>query len=218
MTNPPKRFRIEGGGATGCLPGGSRLDLGEAGPDRHAEAEVVRLRREFQAMAGAVEETRRQLAAVHFALPHDLTIGQIGSELGAVVGDTARATSTILAVAEEIAGIAGKLEQAAGTVPGNASEQLRGRVRQIFEACSFQDLTGQRIERIVETLGIIDRRVSRMFEIWGGEAGIGHLIAEEVGHAARERETDGSFGLVSGPRIGARPGHLDQSEIDALFE
>ena len=34
-------------------------------------------------------------------------------------------------------------------------------VTEIFEACSFQDLTGQRISKVVETLQHIERRVSK---------------------------------------------------------
>ena len=40
------------------------------------------------------------------------------------------------------------------------------RVVQIFEACNFQDLTGQRVGKVVETLAFLEEHVDRLMEIW----------------------------------------------------
>ena len=37
----------------------------------------------------------------------------------------------------------------------------------VFESCNFQDLTGQRITKVVNTMKYIEERVNRVIEIWG---------------------------------------------------
>src|SRR5438874_2486342 len=50
------------------------------------------------------------------------------------------------------------------------SSDIRDQVVRIFEACNFQDLSGQRIAKVLETLQFVEDRVARMMEIWGGRA------------------------------------------------
>ena len=43
-------------------------------------------------------------------------------------------------------------------------------ITQIFEACNFQDLTGQRLTKVVNTMKFIEERLNRIIDIWGREA------------------------------------------------
>ena len=54
----------------------------------------------------------------------------------------------------------------------------------VFEACSFQDITGQRIAKVVETLQHIEERVSRFAD---GDARQGHQRAAERVRARARR-------------------------------
>jgi chemotaxis protein CheZ len=84
-------------------------------------------------------------------------------------------------------------------------------VVRIFEACNFQDLTGQRIAKVLATLAFVENRVARMLEIWGGrEAFDGYAAATPAG-----RDIDPP--LVSGPKLNGDRGHVSQQEIDAMF-
>ena len=38
-----------------------------------------------------------------------------------------------------------------------------------YTACSFQDITGQRTEKVVNVLRFIEQRINAMIEIWGVE-------------------------------------------------
>ena len=38
----------------------------------------------------------------------------------------------------------------------------------IFEACNFQDLTGQRINKVMTTMKFIEHHINTMMDIWGG--------------------------------------------------
>ena len=47
-------------------------------------------------------------------------------------------------------------------------EEIQERVISIFEACNFQDLTGQRISKVMGTMKFIEQHINAMMEIWGG--------------------------------------------------
>ena len=53
----------------------------------------------------------------------------------------------------------------------------------IFEACSFQDITGQRIAQVVETLQHIEQRVARFAEVLKASDFTGFMTDEERARA-----------------------------------
>src|SRR3712207_4792976 len=98
--------------------------------------------------------SKQEIAALK---PNELSRERIPSandDLGNVVQATASATHTIMAAAEEILG-AGALSDK------DYRELVETRILAIFEACSFQDLTGQRIGRVLEGLGQLEKRLDR---------------------------------------------------------
>lgn len=78
----------------------------------------------------------------------------------------------------------------------------------IYEACNFQDLAGQRIGKVIDTLGQIEQAVTRMLtrcqQPLDGEEKIAAMPAPQRG-------------LLNGPRLDGDSGHASQNEIDALF-
>lgn len=79
----------------------------------------------------------------------------------------------------------------------------------IFESCTFQDLTGQRITKVVKTLDFIEKRVDSMLEIWGkndieSQPMSGDLV-----------KVDGQLKL-HGPQAKAEA--ISQSDIDKMFD
>jgi chemotaxis protein CheZ len=79
-------------------------------------------------------------------------------------------------------------------------------VQRIFEACNFQDLSGQRIAKVMAMLQFIDERIARMMEIWGGAEAFKHLAA-----AGSEPN------LLHGPKLAGDSGHVTQDDIDAIL-
>jgi len=84
-------------------------------------------------------------------------------------------------------------------------------VLRIFEACNFQDLSGQRIAKVMATLQFVENRIARMMEIWGGAES---FKAYAAAMAERQRHP----ALLHGPRLDDEPGHASQADIDALFK
>lgn len=105
-----------------------------------------------QLLGMSEENLAGQISAVHERIAGMISApqpgnGTSGQELEAVVQATEAAANTILEAAEAIQEW---LEKGSGS--SDALPAITERVNAIFEACSFQDLTGQRIRRAIRDL------------------------------------------------------------------
>ena len=46
-------------------------------------------------------------------------------------------------------------------------DEVENLTTNIYMACSFQDLTGQRTQKVVQVLRYLENRINAMIEIWG---------------------------------------------------
>jgi chemotaxis protein CheZ len=189
---------------------------------RREVVEVMKLRDEMEAIQTAIRETKRQVVSLHAANPRAVTVHHAAGELGAVVLDTEGATNNILAAAERIEILAGVI-QSETTKDGmkKRAGEIAAVVMSVYEACNFQDLTGQRITRVCETLNFVEGRVGRMAEIWGGLDSLSTIMASEIEALNEERSALGTHALAAGPALAGEDGqigHVGQDDIDALFD
>jgi chemotaxis protein CheZ len=115
---------------------------------------------EVEELGRTIASARAEIAALEV---DDITASHIPSatdELDAIVEHTAAATNSILEVCETLDAVAGKLE-------GDGAATLQEATTKIYEACSFQDITGQRITKIVATLKAIDAKVAQIVNTFG---------------------------------------------------
>jgi chemotaxis protein CheZ len=175
-------------------------------------AEMKKLKDELDLIYDAINRTKQEIATLHVTGFKGQEMARVSRELGAVVGGTEKATQQILQAAEYIVETANNLSVAVkmGKEAGIAQD-IQDRVIQIFEACNFQDLTGQRITKVMATLKFIEEHVVRMMEIWGGIDAFKDF--EDAAHATHDKE----IRLVNGPRLDDEAGHASQQDIDALF-
>lgn len=175
-------------------------------------AEAAKLKAELDLIQGAIERTKQEIATVRISGFEGPEMLRVTNELDAIVGGTATATDTILSNAEEIDQLAATL---AARLKDEQNQQLvqdmQERVVKIFEACNFQDITGQRITKVVGTLKFIETHIVRMMEIWGGLEAFKHIEVEKVA------EREGDTRMLNGPKIAGETGHASQDDIDALF-
>ena len=80
----------------------------------------------------------------------------------------------------------------------------------IYEACNFQDLTGQRISKVVKTLAFVEERVANMMAIWG-EAELATLPLPP----SIEKQDEGLD--LHGPAQAGASDSVSQADIDKLF-
>ncbi|CAO3422575.1 protein phosphatase CheZ [Azospirillum doebereinerae] len=166
------------------------------------------LRRELMEMAASIEQARREVAALRPADGAGDKILSATNELDAIVISTERASFEILNAAERLMDLAGKL-RAAGADPGLCGE-IDGEVNNIFTACSFQDLTGQRTSKVVNALRYIEQRVIAMINIWG-EDGLAGMVAPE-----ENTDTRPDAHLLNGPQLDGLG--VSQADVDSMFD
>jgi chemotaxis protein CheZ len=163
-------------------------------------AKEATLLAELEGLGRTIARAKAEIAALSV---DDITGAHIPSatdELDAIVGHTAQATNEILDCCEV-------LERLQADVPEAAATALQGAVTRIYEACSFQDITGQRIGKVVNALKAIESRV---------EAAVANASGRIAPPSPAEAEpvTEGRA-LANGPQLPG--GGTSQAEIDRLL-
>lgn len=165
---------------------------------------------EVEELGRTIARAKAEIAALRV---DDITVSHIPSatdELDAIVEHTAAATHTILESCETLDRVAGELTGDVGTSSAGQARAMAARLQdattRIYEACSFQDITGQRITKVVATLKAIDAKVSHMVVTFGRRSG----TLESEGTPPRPVQD-----LLNGPQLPAAA--MDQSDIDRLL-
>lgn len=165
----------------------------------------------------AISGTKKELAALKVG--HNIGGVEVAAlELETVVSQTEAAANDILAAAESIETMAGAIqsETTLDACKGLAND-IAEKVTVIYMACNFQDLSGQRVRRVVDTLNFVESRIHKMIDAWGGLQALHELIEQEIQTQEEERETEGAAALLTGPVPVNAEDHVDQDAIDALF-
>lgn len=158
-------------------------------------------------MSKAIAKTREEIKSIKPEREEDNQLINASEELSAIVESTESATNTILEAAEEIQEAAWILREAGAS--DGPCDTIDTKTTDIYTACSFQDITGQRTTKVVQALCYIENRVNAMIDIWG--------LHESDGTPPREVDTDTrqDAHLLNGP---AKLGEgLEQDSIDNML-
>jgi len=170
--------------------------------DSHLKSMDGTLYNEFLAIAAEISNMKDEIAALRPAQMRHNAIPEAGRELDAVVEATEKATNVIMSSAEEI--------MCADPSDTDAYQALvNDKVIEIFEACSFQDITGQRISKVVHALNVIDERVSTFVDRMKMQ-NIDDDDIEESEHDRRKREL-----ILHGPQHDGEG--VNQNDVDAML-
>ena len=175
--------------------------------------EAVKLKQELEDISGVITDTKKEIATLHTTGFKGEEMSRVTDELDAVVMGTEQATESILTAAEDIDQNASTLHaKLKDPTDQGLAEDIQNQVVKIFEACNFQDITGQRITKVVSALRFIEERVLRMMEIMGGIESFAGIEPEKIERA------EGDAALLNGPALDDDAGVADQDDIDALFD
>lgn len=190
------------GGASDAIEQAVRQVLGSlAGDMTTTEATLLA---ELEALGREVQRAKTEIAALRVDDINASHIPRATDELDAVVEHTANATNEILDACEG-------LEAMQSRLPASEGEKLAAAVTRIYEACSFQDITGQRISKVVSALKAIENRVAAVTARFS--TGVeGPVVPEET--VAPTPVTEGRA-LANGPQLPAAAS--SQQEIDKLL-
>lgn len=175
-------------------------------------SEAAKLKVELDAIYEAIAQTKKEIATLHQKTGsegEDMT--RVTNELDAVVIGTEGATENILTAAEFIDETANTLSASLKGQEAELASDIQDRVVEIFEACNFQDLTGQRITKVVGTLRFVEDRIIQMMDIWGGIESFKDIEVE------RPTGPEGDAALLNGPALDSDADVATQDDIDALF-
>ena len=188
-------------------------DLRHVVENYHAQIrEIQKLKKELDLIQSAINDTKQEIATLHVTGFQGPEMRRVTDELDAIVGGTETATEDILNAAEEIDQYANTLSALVKTEQEqNLCRDIRDRIVQIFESCNFQDLTGQRISKVVATLKFIEGHIVTMMDIWGGIEALKEFAPATID------ERSGDAKLLNGPKLDNDAGHVSQDDIDALF-
>lgn len=178
---------------------------------RHKD-EVKLLRMEITALARCIEETKTEITKLRDQRAEGDRLTAVTHELDAIVGATESATNGIMDIVEAVTSMVSEIQsQEKDSYIRQLADDIQDKLMTVYEHCNFQDLTGQRITKVVNTMKFIEERIDHMMDIWGRD---GFLISAEEDWLERRAEEEKR--LLNGPQIGQKG--ISQDEIDALFD
>ena len=180
--------------------------------DHPVFTESLEVRVEIAQMVRMIGRAKLEIASIkHPMAEEDDRMKLAAGELDAIVVATEASTQDILAASEQmetlVRTITGLYPDDAGMV--TLGDQMANEIIKIFEACNFQDITGQRINKVVKTIRFIEEKILAMIDIWGAEAFIDLPVASDP-------SASGDDSLMNGPQLQNQG--ITQDEINALFD
>jgi chemotaxis protein CheZ len=167
----------------------------------NSAAEIF-LRDEIIKIANHIQTTKNEILALSPNTDATKTIGAAAVQLDAVVKATEEAAHTIMDAADEIQNVVG-----ASSADAALKQQITDITARIYEACNFQDLTGQRIKKVMHALDFTESRIRRLIGLFSSD---GTVNPEELA-----KITPANDGMLDGPQL---PGQApSQADIDAMF-
>jgi chemotaxis protein CheZ len=143
-----------------------------------------------------------EIKALRHGDSNEVSFTTAADELEEIVSESTTATNTIMGAAEAVEDMANKVDNP------DIAARLREEATRVYEACTFQDITGQRIAKVVRTLQSIEKRVNTLALVCGADIG-----EAPAGKPATENP-DGK--LLNGPALPSAA--KTQDEIDRLFD
>ncbi len=187
-----------------------RQELDDLHGESQAGPDFDLLRREMRDLHDYIRRTKTEIAAIKHPKAREDRIVSATYELDAIVGATESATHAILQQAEEIERLAERIrDNVKDELAVNAADQISDATMRLFEACGFQDITGQRVAKVVRTLRYVEERVLAIIRIWGEDE---FNILPLPASAAADDETR----LLNGPQLEGNG--VDQALVDKLFD
>lgn len=163
------------------------------------------LRDEIIKIANHIEATKHEIAALKPESEGGKSMGTAAVQLDAVLKATEEAAQSIMDAADEIQ----KVAQESG-LDDAAKEKIMGATTRIYEACNFQDLTGQRIVKVIQAMEFTEQRIRRLTSLFLSDGSVNLDVLQKV-TAQRDDQH-----LLNGPQLpGSAP---SQEDIDAMFK
>ncbi|RMD88453.1 MAG: hypothetical protein D6807_05720 [Alphaproteobacteria bacterium] len=162
------------------------------------------MRHEVRELLDFIARAKDELASMRPRTLADRHIASARDELDAVIAHTEAAADRIMDVGERL----GDLANGQGAANG---EELAALSTEIYEASTFQDITGQRVTKVMGVLRHIEERLTALAEVIGDD----EVEEEEVQVFDESGEVVNAEALKHGPQLDTEAN--SQDDIDALL-
>lgn len=174
-----------------------------------SSTESETLKHELVELFQHIQSIRKEIAAIRRPGADDDHFLQMSDELDAIVEATEDATNQIMENVEEV-------EDLCIAIKGKTQDEeihatlktISDKNSNVFQACSFQDITGQRITKVVKLLKYVEERVNALIAVWGEDA-----IAEEKVEKEGAKDPYGRY--LNGPQFKGEG--VSQDDVDAML-
>jgi len=162
------------------------------------------LREEIIKIANHIETTKNEISGLVPESSTNRDMGTAAMQLDAVMKATEQAAHTIMDAADEIQNVI-----ATATMDQAAKDKITEIAARIYEACNFQDLTGQRITKVMRALEFTESKIRRLISLFSNDGNV-NMAELQKAHTAHP-----DAHLLNGPQL---PGNApSQTEVDTLF-
>ncbi len=171
------------------------------------------LRNEVVSLFRYIRRLKDEIAQLNTRLDEQDRFQTMSDQLDEIVHATEGATHTILEAVEEIESAVQEVRAAdQDGVAAALCDRISGKTTAAIEACTFQDVTGQRVSKIVRSIQFVEDRINAITDLWG-RADIERL----ADRFADDDEPETNAGeQLTGPAL--QGGGISQAEIDKLFD
>jgi chemotaxis protein CheZ len=171
---------------------------------------MLRLKQELDGLSRYITRVRQEVAAIDRPADQTDDFESMGDQMHAVVKATEAATETIMGAMESNGTIVAQLREKIDDPEQLALlDKITNNANDVFEACSFQDITGQRVGRVAKSITFVEERVEMLKQLLGAQ----ELAEVEVVPGEEISEEDA---LLNGPQLDGEG--LSQDDIDGLFD
>jgi len=167
-----------------------------------------RLSENLEALFNYVQRVRTEIASLNQSGDGEDKFVTMGEQLDGVIEATKDASDDIMAAIEKNNEAVAKLKESLND-PNliGLVDVIKNGNNEVFEACAFQYIIGQRVTKIIKSVSYVEGRVIALREIWGNDA------PDNVERVVEDMTEDEK--LLNGPQSKAEA--ISQEEIDKLF-
>lgn len=163
---------------------------------------------EIAKLANYIGEAKNEIFAIQTNARAEDAISDASLHLEEVVKATEDATNKIMDAADAV-------QNAASGVGGEKEQKIMDATTIIYDACAFQDITGQRIRKVITLLENIEDRVNKLNGIFGSAPKIAEEETGKVLEPGKIVVPTDDKDLLHGPQHEGKG--ASQDEIDALL-
>lgn len=168
------------------------------------------LKHELDGLLRYLERVRMEIASIDRPAEEEHDFNSMGDQLDAIVQATETATNTIMECSEKNDDAVLKIREKTDDPEIHALlDSINNNSGDVFEACSFQDITGQRVNKVIKSVTYVEERVNSLIDVMGRES----MDAIEVSTESQKTEDEK---LLEGPQLEGKG--LSQDDIDSLFD